>query len=121
MSEEEKNLVEHDYEGEKKVKMGEEEDNEENLLERDYEGEMTLKMREEEDNEENLLERDYEGEKKVKMGEEDDYISEGFEKLFKKFAEMRADQNEKLEEMNLKLQKQQDMLAECLAYNISFE
>ena len=108
MSDNEENLVERDYEGEMRIKMSEEEeDNEENLVEHDYEGEKRIKMseEEEEDNEENLVERDYEGE-----------MDEAFHKLEKKLADMFAEQNEKFEEMNLKLKKQQDMLDEFFTY-----
>ena len=114
MSDNEEILVERNYESEMS-------DNEENLVERDYEGEMKLKMSEEEDDEKNLVERlikmKEEGETVLKMSEElNNDISEAFEKLYKKIADMEAEQNEKFEEMNLKLQKQQDMLDECFTY-----
>ena len=120
MSDNEENLVERDYEGEMRIKMSEEEDNEENLVERDYEGEKRIKMREEEDwgnLEERVLKMNEECKIALKMSEElNNEISEAFDKLEKKLADMGAEQNEKFEEMNLKLQKQQDMLAECFTY-----
>ena len=84
-------------------------DNEENLVEHDYEGEMKAKMSEEEDNEENLVERDYEGEKRIKINE----LTK--EELNKMLDDMEATMNEKFEKVNLHFKEGQDMLDKLLA------